>query len=100
MKADAIVFFLLFGATSSACAASSFILLAMVGEINRKRDDHSQIRYFGCSWTTVWREHRALYPNARYATALVVSTVLGLALGLASFYYLFGVLPRYALPSR
>jgi len=100
MKFDVIVFFLLFGAATSACAASSFILRAMVGEVNRKRDVHSQISYFAFSWPKVWREYRAIHPNGRYAIALAVCTVLALTLALVAFYYLFGVLPRYALPSR
>jgi hypothetical protein len=100
MKSDVILFFVFFGTASSACAISSHILLAMVGEVNRKRDDNSQISYFGFSWPTVWREYRILYPNGRYATALVISVILGLALSLITIYYLFGVLPKYALPSR
>ncbi len=100
MKSDVITFFLFFGAASSGCAISSRILLAMVGEVNRKRDDNSQISYFGFSWPRVWREYRTHYPNGRYATALVVSLVLDLALSLITFYWLFVVLPKYALPSR
>jgi hypothetical protein len=94
------MFFTFFGAASSASAAISFILLAMVGEINRKRDDQSQIPYFYFSWTKVWREYRLLYPNGIYSRALVVATFLALILTLISIFYLFGVLPKYALPSR
>ena len=100
MKTDVIMFFVFFGGASSACAISSYILLAMVGEVNRKRADNAQISYFGFSWPKVWRKYRVFYPNGRYGAALVISVVLGLGLALLSFYYLFGVLPKYALPSR
>jgi hypothetical protein len=97
---DVVMFFLFFGAATSASAASTLILFAMVGEINRKRDDHSQIPYFCFSWTYVFREYRLLYPKGVYARALVVSVCLVCALALISFYLLFGVLPKYSVPSR
>lgn len=100
MRFDVAMFFLFFGAATSASAASSFLLFAMVGEINRKRDDHSQIPYFRFSWIKVWREYRSLYPRGVYSRVLVVAAVLACVLGLVSFVYLFGVLPKYALPSR
>jgi Kef-type K+ transport system membrane component KefB len=100
MRFDLILFVLFLGLASSASAASSFILLAMVGEINRRRDDHSQIPYFWFSWWTVWREYRLLYPDGRYSRALIVVTCLAFVFAVACFYQLFGVHPKYSLPSR
>ena len=100
MRSQVILFFLFFGAASSASMASSLILFAMVGEINRKKDDSAQIPYFGFSWTTVWREYRLLYPTGRYSRILVIATALFFIFALISFFYLFVVLPKYSLPSR
>ena len=100
MTFDVVTFFLFFGAASSASVASTLILYAMVGEINRKKDDHSQIPYFYFSWTQVWREYRLFYPKGKYARALIVAIVLAFAFSMGSFYLLFGVLPKYSLPSR
>ncbi len=72
----------------------------MVGEVNRKKDEHSQIPYFRFSWTKVWREYRLLYPRGIYSRVLVVVVALACVFALISFVYLFGVLPKYALPSR
>jgi hypothetical protein len=94
------MFFLFFGAASSASAALSFILFAMVGEVNRKKDDDSRIPYFSFSWTKVWREYRLLYPDGIYGRALIAVLILAGVFTLVSFVYLFGVLPKYALPSR
>jgi hypothetical protein len=100
MRSEVLLFFLFFGAATSGAAATSFLLFAMVGEINRKKDDRSQIPYFSFSWTHVWREYGLLYPNGKYRQALVVATVLAGVFALIAFYFLFGVLPKYALPSR
>jgi hypothetical protein len=100
MKSGVIMFFLFFGAASSGAAATSLLLFTMVGEINRKRDENSQIPYFFFSWTRVWREYGLLYPNGKYRRVLVIATFLATAFGLISFYILFGALPKYALPSR
>jgi len=100
VKFDVVMFFLFFGAASSASAASAFICFAMVGEINRKRDDGSQISYFRSSWTKIWREYGLLYPKGRYRRALAVALILWGIFSLISVILLFGVLPKYGLPSR
>jgi len=100
MKFDLIMFFPFLGITSSAGAASSFLLMAMIGEVNRKKDNDSQIRYFFIPWTKVWREYKLLYPNGKYNRALILAFVTWGVFSLLSFVYLFGVLPKYALPSR
>lgn len=53
MRSDVLLFFPFLGAASSAAAATSFLVFAMVGEINRKKDERSQIPYFSFSWTGV-----------------------------------------------
>jgi hypothetical protein len=100
MRSDVLLFFLFFGAASSGAAATSFLLLAMVGEINRKKDERSQIPYFSFSWTRVWREYGLLYPRGKYRRALLIATIFAVISALIAFYFLFGVLPKYALPSR
>jgi hypothetical protein len=100
MKSDVLLFFLFFGLASAGAAATSFLLFAMVGEINRKKDERSQVPYFSFSWPRVWREYGLLYPEGRYRRALLVATVFAGVFGLIAFYFLFGVLPKYALPSR
>jgi len=100
MKFDVVMFFLFFGAATSASAATYFILLTMVNRINRKRDYRSQIPTLGFSWPQVWREYGLVYPNGRYRRALAGAAVLAIAFALISFFWLFGVLPRYAVPSR
>ena len=100
MRSDVLLFFLFFGAASSGGAATSLLLFAMVGEINRKKDERAQIPYFSFSWTRVWREYGLLYPDGRYRQALVIATVFAGIFALVAFYFLFAVLPKYALPSR
>jgi len=100
VKLDVILFFVFFGVSTAASALSSFLLFAMVGEINRKRDEHSQIPYFRFSWTKVWRDYRTLYPHGVYSRALTISVAASIIFGLVSIVYLFGVLPKYSLPSR
>ena len=100
MKLDVITFFALFALASAACAVSSHALFAMAGEVNRKSKGHSRFPLLGFSWLEVWREYRTLYPNGRYAKLLLVAVILAGVLSLMTFYYLFGVLPKYALPSR
>jgi hypothetical protein len=73
--------------------------MAMIGEVNRKKDDNSQLRYFFFRWTSVWREYKLLYPGGNYSRALVIVIVTWGVFSLLSFFYLFGVLPKYALPS-
>lgn len=72
----------------------------MVGEINRKKDGQSQVPYLSLSWPQVWREYGLLYPGGKYRRALVVATIFAGIFALIAFYLLFGVLPKYALPSR
>ncbi len=91
---------LFFGASTSSTLASALILFAMVGEINRQRDTSSPIRYFGLSWNLVLREYRMLYPHGRYTAPLFATIVLAVGFSLVFVYLLFGLLPKYALPSR
>lgn len=99
MKVDVIMLVLFFAAKSSSTLASTLILFAMIGEINRKRES-SRIQYFHFSWIRVLREYRLLYPQGRYTISLFVAIFLAVAFSLVSVYLLFGVLPKYALPSR
>lgn len=90
---------LLAGSTSASLVAT-FTLFAMIGEINRKREEHTQIRYFHFSWVQVLREYRSLYPQGMYTNILFAATALTCVFFLGFAYLLFGVLPKYALPSR
>lgn len=100
MRSTVLLFFICFGAASSSAAMTSFILVAMVGEINRKKEEREQISYFRFSWPKIWREYGVLYPDGLYKRALVIATVLTGLFALVTFYILFGVLSKYALPSR
>jgi hypothetical protein len=90
---------LLAGSTSCSLVGT-LMLFAMVGEINRKRDESDQIPYFHFSWVPVLREYRTLYPQGKYAQVLYVTIALTVVFSLAFVYLLFVVLPKYALPSR
>ena len=100
MTRDVVFFFMFFGIASAGAAAISFLLFAMVGEINRKRGEEAQIPYFSFSWTKVWQEYGLLYPRGPYRRALAVAAIVAGIFTLVSLYYFFGVLPEYALPSR
>lgn len=100
MKFDVILFFVFFGVSTAASALSSFLLFAMVGEINRKKGELSQIPYFRFAWTKVWRDYRTLYPEGAYSRVLAITVAVTIVFGLASILYLFGVLPKYSLPSH
>lgn len=87
------------GSTTSSLVAT-FTLFAMIGEVNRKKEEHAQISYFHFSWVRVLREYRSLYPKGIYTKVLYVATGLTCVFFFAFGYLLFGVLPKYALPSR
>jgi hypothetical protein len=74
----------------------------MIDEVNRKKDSGSQIKYFFLSWTwtKVWREYKLLYPNGVYNRALIALITIWGTSSILTAIYLFGVLPKYALPSR
>jgi hypothetical protein len=100
VKFDVIMLISYFGASTLSTLASTLILFAMIREINRKRDDGSQIQYFRFSWIHVMREYRLLYPKGRYTPALIGAIFLAAVFAFISLYLLFGVLPRYSVPSR
>jgi hypothetical protein len=90
----------LFGASTLASLAATFIVFAMIGEVNRKKGGDSQIQYFHFSWIRVFREYRALYPHGLYTKALIVAVCLTCVLFLIFIYHLFGAFQQQALPSR
>ncbi len=100
MKSEAIILIVLFGASTSCTAVASFVLFAMIGEINRARDTAQRIQYFRFSWIQVFREYRSLYPDGKFSSALVMMTVFAGIFGALFLYVLFGVLPKYSIPSR
>jgi hypothetical protein len=102
MKLDLILFFFFFGAATIACIALNLLLFAMIDRVNQKKDDHSQFRYFFLSWTwtKVWREYKLLYPKGAYSRALIALIATWGIFSLLTAVYLFGVLSKYALPSR
>lgn len=100
MKFDVIMLVVVFGISSFCTLASTLILFVMIGEINRKRDSNAQIQYFRFSWVRVLREYRLLYPSGKYTPVLFVAMALAAVFALMFLCVLFGVLPRYSLPSR
>jgi hypothetical protein len=58
-----VMFIALCGAATAGSIVSTLITFAMVGEINRKSDNSSQVSYFNSSWIRVFRAYRALYPR-------------------------------------
>jgi hypothetical protein len=91
---------LLFAGSTLFSLAATFIVFAMIGEVNVKRSSSPKIPYFRFSWIRVFREYKALYPQGVYTKALVITTSLTCVLFLSFVYMLFVVLPKYALPSR
>jgi len=100
VRFDAIMLISFFGASTFSTLASTLILFAMIGEINRKKDSNSQIQYFHFSWIRVLREYRLLYPKGKYTPALISAIFLAAVFALIFLYLLFGVLPKYSVPSR
>jgi hypothetical protein len=90
----------LFGLSTLSSLSATFVVFAMIGEVNRKRDARSQISYLHCSWLRVFREYRSLYPQGTYTRYLVLAVILTCVLFPISVYLLFGLIPRHALPSR
>ncbi len=89
-----------FSTTTFSTFASALILFAMIGEISRKRNDGAQIQYFHFSSIQVWKEYRLLHPKGRLTHALTGSTFLAAVFGMVFLGLLFGVLPKYSVPSR
>lgn len=100
MRFDVMMLIAAFGASTFSTLASTLILFAMIGEINRQRDSASQVGYFHFSWVQVLREYRLLYPDGKYIRALHISIFFAGVFSLIFLYLLFGVLPKYAVPSR
>ena len=90
---DLVFIVLLCLATSFAVITGMFSIM-MIGEVNRRREDQSQISYF---WVTPWKmlevfgEYRRLYPRGRlhiyalvaYAFCMGVFAVLALLFAVA-----------------
>ncbi|MGA7343886.1 MAG: hypothetical protein WBE72_00325 [Terracidiphilus sp.] len=100
MKFYLLLFFYLFAAGACCAVASALIYFAMIGEVNRKRRDDSQISYFLSPWFDVFREYRSRYPEGKFARALTIAGSLALVFGLGAVYVLFGVLPAYMAQHR
>jgi hypothetical protein len=67
------------GVLLTSVALGNLIWFAMIGEINRKRDDAHQISYFGSTplkFAAVVEQYRALYPKGRYSSYLLLCTVV------------------------
>lgn len=99
-KYQVIALLLSLGASSMCSFLSIWIVFAMIGEVNRKRDDLSQLSFFRFSWIRVLREYQELYPKGRYILPLKVAVVASAISSFVFIYVLFGILPRYAVPSR
>ena len=90
----------LLAAATFTSVASTLIMFAMIGEINRKKNDSSQIPYFNASAMRILREYRALYPRGAYSRAFFVSVTLTGVLFILLVYLVFGVFAGQAPPSR
>jgi hypothetical protein len=90
----------LLGVATLTSITSTLIMYAMIGEINRKKNDSSQISYFVVDPYRVVREYRALYPNGVFTKILIASVSLTVILFLILVYLVFGVFPATAPPSR
>ena len=73
---------------------ANMLLMMMIGEINRKRQDGSLVSYVGFTFSKMRRifdEYRSSYPTgnkhiyARLAFALAVAGLIGVAAGLGFF---------------
>jgi hypothetical protein len=63
-----LMFFVTFALAVSCCVISTFVLTAMIGEINRKLPDNAQIAYFGFHPGKFFRikdEYARLYPKGK-----------------------------------
>jgi hypothetical protein len=94
------MFFTFFGAATAGSIICNLITFAMIGEINRKRDNSAQMSYFNSSWIQALRVYRALYPRGNYARAQILVFILSLACFLTAFFFLFVVVPQHNRSSR
>lgn len=90
----------LLGAATLTSVASTLFTFAMIGEINRKKENGSQIPYFNASAIRILREYKSLYPKGTYSKAFIVSVIITGALFLVLVYLVFGVFAGQAPPSR
>jgi hypothetical protein len=72
----------------------------MIGEVNRKKNEGSQIPYFGHSLAQVWKEYKSYYPQGIYAKAFIASVVLTGIVSVLFFVLVFVVFSGTAPPSR
>ena len=78
-----------FGGSTISAIAAHFLIVAMTGEINRKKDEHSQLSYFHVSPVRVLREYKTLYPGGFFSTALIVTVIFACVLWSAFIYLMF-----------
>ena len=100
MGFDAILLFVFFGLSSFSTLISIIILFAMIGAINRHQGSGAQVQKLRFSWFRVLKDYKSLYPNGRYTPALYAAIASAAVFGLSFAYVLFGILPRYSIPSR
>ncbi len=75
--------------------ANKFLTI-MIGEINRRRDERSQISYFGFALPKMMRvfsEYRHRYPEGRYHIYSILAFAIGVAgiVGAAISIGMFGI---------
>lgn len=66
------------GVLLTSTAFGNLIWFAMIGEINRKRDETDQIGYFGSTpfkFAALVEEYRTRYPHGKYAMLLLICLV-------------------------
>jgi hypothetical protein len=94
MNAKVIVGLVSFCVVITGLVVANMLLMTMIGEINRKRQDGSLVSYFGFTFSKMRRifdEYRSSYPTgnkhiyAGLAFALAVAGLLGVAAGLGFF---------------
>lgn len=87
-----IVFFLTFLPAVTCGIVSTFVLTAMIGEINRKSPDNAQIGYFGFWAGKFFRikdEYMRLYPSGKLLILLNALRICGILLFISSAAVLF-----------
>ena len=90
-----VVYGALFTVAASLALVAGFVQMAMVGEVNRKLPEDSQISYFGWHFGKAVRvntEYKRLYPFGKLLGVFNILLTLSMALGASSAAVLFRII--------
>lgn len=83
-----------FAVVALAAIATNWIVYAMIRQVNRKKGEAGQMRFWGSSWRSVTKEYRLRFPQGKLGGALAVAIWVTCFATLSTVYLLFWAVPR------